>query len=117
MYDALSDIIGSYFLRFDECDVSPFTVKALTAAGYVQMTKVQEATLSACLEGMLIPFFCMFHYVATYLNDCVYPCLWHHSRHICVTNDPLERLKNTKQWMVDLNKRVVSCETPCFLVI
>ncbi|KAM7531293.1 hypothetical protein LguiB_034703 [Lonicera macranthoides] len=37
--------------RFDECDVSPFTVKALTAAGYVQMTKVQEATLSACLEG------------------------------------------------------------------
>uniref|UniRef100_A0A1S3ZUU9 ATP-dependent RNA helicase n=3 Tax=Nicotiana TaxID=4085 RepID=A0A1S3ZUU9_TOBAC len=38
--------------RFDECDVSPLTVKALTAAGYVQMTKVQEATLSACLEGM-----------------------------------------------------------------
>ncbi|KAM7525756.1 hypothetical protein LguiA_015658 [Lonicera macranthoides] len=37
--------------RFDECDVSPFTVKALTAAGYVQLTKVQEATLSACLEG------------------------------------------------------------------
>ncbi|MCD7448580.1 hypothetical protein HAX54_044526 [Datura stramonium] len=37
--------------RFDEYDVSPLTVKALTAAGYVQMTKVQEATLSACLEG------------------------------------------------------------------
>lgn len=38
--------------RFDECDISPLTVKALTAAGYVQMTRVQEATLTACLEGM-----------------------------------------------------------------
>jgi ATP-dependent RNA helicase MSS116 len=37
--------------RFDECNVSPLTVKALTDAGYLQMTKVQEATLSACLEG------------------------------------------------------------------
>lgn len=37
--------------RFDECNVSPLTVKALTQAGYVQMTKVQEATLSVCLEG------------------------------------------------------------------
>ncbi|CAN4115473.1 unnamed protein product [Withania somnifera] len=41
--------------RFDEYDVSPLTVKALTAAGYVQMTKVQEATLSACLEGLQLP--------------------------------------------------------------
>ncbi|KAM4074014.1 hypothetical protein ACB094_10G062600 [Castanea mollissima] len=37
--------------RFDECGISPLTVKALSAAGYVQMTRVQEATLSACLEG------------------------------------------------------------------
>ncbi|KDP25471.1 hypothetical protein JCGZ_20627 [Jatropha curcas] len=37
--------------RFDECGLSSLTVKALTAAGYVQMTRVQEATLSACLEG------------------------------------------------------------------
>nr|XP_034887988.1 probable DEAD-box ATP-dependent RNA helicase 48 isoform X4 [Populus alba] len=37
--------------RFDECGLSPLTVKALTAAGYVQMTRVQEATLSVCLEG------------------------------------------------------------------
>ncbi|XP_060173112.1 probable DEAD-box ATP-dependent RNA helicase 48 isoform X2 [Lycium barbarum] len=37
--------------RFDEYDVSALTVKALTEAGYVQMTKVQEATLTACLEG------------------------------------------------------------------
>ncbi|KAJ9549958.1 hypothetical protein OSB04_022501 [Centaurea solstitialis] len=37
--------------RFDECNVSPLTVKALTLAGYVQMTKVQDATLAACLEG------------------------------------------------------------------
>ncbi|XP_057512753.1 probable DEAD-box ATP-dependent RNA helicase 48 isoform X1 [Actinidia eriantha] len=37
--------------RFDECNVSPLTVTALTQAGYVQMTRVQEATLSVCLEG------------------------------------------------------------------
>ncbi|XP_024995603.1 probable DEAD-box ATP-dependent RNA helicase 48 isoform X2 [Cynara cardunculus var. scolymus] len=37
--------------RFDECNVSPLTIKALTLAGYVQMTKVQDATMSACLEG------------------------------------------------------------------
>nr|GMD32259.1 probable DEAD-box ATP-dependent RNA helicase 48 [Ipomoea batatas]GMD39461.1 probable DEAD-box ATP-dependent RNA helicase 48 [Ipomoea batatas] len=37
--------------RFDECEISPLTVKALTAAGYMQMTRVQEATLSAVLEG------------------------------------------------------------------
>ncbi|KAK4487328.1 hypothetical protein RD792_006059, partial [Penstemon davidsonii] len=37
--------------RFDECDVSSFTIRALTEAGYLQMTMVQEATLSACLEG------------------------------------------------------------------
>ncbi|KAJ0559139.1 putative RNA helicase [Helianthus annuus] len=37
--------------RFDECNISPLTVKALTLAGYVQMTKVQDATISACLEG------------------------------------------------------------------
>ncbi|KAK9265973.1 hypothetical protein L1049_009492 [Liquidambar formosana] len=37
--------------RFDECSISPLTVKALSAAGYVQMTRVQEATLSVCLEG------------------------------------------------------------------
>uniref|UniRef100_A0A6N2K718 ATP-dependent RNA helicase n=1 Tax=Salix viminalis TaxID=40686 RepID=A0A6N2K718_SALVM len=37
--------------RFDECGLSPLTVKAFIAAGYVQMTRVQEATLSVCLEG------------------------------------------------------------------
>ncbi|KAG2677349.1 hypothetical protein I3760_12G093500 [Carya illinoinensis] len=40
--------------RFDECGISSMTVEAHTAAGYVQMTRVQEAAaLSACLEGML----------------------------------------------------------------
>ncbi|XVE64875.1 hypothetical protein DITRI_Ditri07aG0136700 [Diplodiscus trichospermus] len=37
--------------RFDEWGLSPLTVKALSAAGYFQMTQVQEATLSVCLEG------------------------------------------------------------------
>ncbi|XP_075484344.1 LOW QUALITY PROTEIN: putative DEAD-box ATP-dependent RNA helicase 48 [Primulina tabacum] len=37
--------------RFDECNISPLTVRALTEAGYVQMTAVQDATLSVVLEG------------------------------------------------------------------
>eukprot|EP00268_Persea_americana_P069645 TRINITY_DN9935_c0_g1_i1.p1 TRINITY_DN9935_c0_g1~~TRINITY_DN9935_c0_g1_i1.p1 ORF type:complete len:832 (-),score=175.88 TRINITY_DN9935_c0_g1_i1:466-2961(-) len=37
--------------RFDECNISPLTIKALSSAGYVQMTAVQEATLPVCLEG------------------------------------------------------------------
>ncbi|CAL0312671.1 unnamed protein product [Lupinus luteus] len=37
--------------RFDECGVSPLTVKALTSASYIHMTRIQEATLPICLEG------------------------------------------------------------------
>ncbi|CAO2046956.1 unnamed protein product [Urochloa humidicola] len=37
--------------RFDECGISPLTVKALTNAGYVHTTVVQEAALPICLEG------------------------------------------------------------------
>uniref|UniRef100_A0A0D9VMX3 ATP-dependent RNA helicase n=1 Tax=Leersia perrieri TaxID=77586 RepID=A0A0D9VMX3_9ORYZ len=37
--------------RFDECGISPLTVKALTDAGYVQTTVVQETTIPMCLEG------------------------------------------------------------------
>ncbi|CAN6456201.1 unnamed protein product [Victoria cruziana] len=37
--------------RFDECDISPLTIKALSSAGYTQMTVVQAAALSVCLEG------------------------------------------------------------------
>ena len=45
------------FCRFDECGISPLTVKALSSAGYVQMTRIQEASLPICLEGMLSFFF------------------------------------------------------------
>ncbi|CAN1796557.1 Probable DEAD-box ATP-dependent RNA helicase 48 [Linum perenne] len=37
--------------RFDESGISPLTIKAMEAAGYLQMTRVQEATLSSCLDG------------------------------------------------------------------
>ncbi|KAH9620795.1 hypothetical protein KSS87_012564 [Heliosperma pusillum] len=37
--------------RFDQCGISPLTVKALTNAGYITMSKVQEDTLSLCLKG------------------------------------------------------------------
>ncbi|KAK4801191.1 hypothetical protein SAY86_021678 [Trapa natans] len=37
--------------RFDQCNISPLTIKALSLAGYTQMTKVQEAALPFCLEG------------------------------------------------------------------
>ncbi|EXB37388.1 putative DEAD-box ATP-dependent RNA helicase 48 [Morus notabilis] len=37
--------------RFDEFDISPLTIKALKSAGYVRMTRVQEAALSVVLDG------------------------------------------------------------------
>lgn len=37
--------------RFEDYGISPLTIKALTAAGYVQMTRVQDATLRVYLEG------------------------------------------------------------------
>lgn len=37
--------------RFDECSISPLTIKALADARYVQMTVVQEAALPVCLDG------------------------------------------------------------------
>lgn len=39
--------------RFDECGISPMTVQALTDAGYVQTTVVQEAALPICLDGTI----------------------------------------------------------------
>lgn len=39
------------FRRIDECGISPLTVKALSSAGYIHMTRVQEVTLPICLEG------------------------------------------------------------------
>lgn len=37
--------------RFDQCSISQLTVKALTSAGYLRLTRVQEATLSVALQG------------------------------------------------------------------
>ncbi|CAN8245354.1 unnamed protein product [Cochlearia groenlandica] len=37
--------------RFDESSLSPLTLKALSASGIVKMTRVQDATLSECLDG------------------------------------------------------------------
>lgn len=48
------------FYRFDDSGISPLTVKALSEAGYFQMTRVQEATLSVCLEGLCYCFFVIF---------------------------------------------------------
>lgn len=40
------------FCRFDESSISPLTLKALSASGIVKMTRVQDATLSECLDGL-----------------------------------------------------------------
>ncbi|XP_010533697.1 PREDICTED: probable DEAD-box ATP-dependent RNA helicase 48 [Tarenaya hassleriana] len=37
--------------RFSECSISPLTLKAISASGIVKMTRVQDATLSECLDG------------------------------------------------------------------
>ena len=47
----IDHFVGVCFFRFDECGIYPLTVKALSSAGYLQMTRVQEATLGVCIEG------------------------------------------------------------------
>lgn len=42
----------SFLCRFDESSISPLTLKALSASGIVKMTRVQDATLSECIDGM-----------------------------------------------------------------
>ncbi|XP_077212611.1 DEAD-box ATP-dependent RNA helicase 31-like [Tasmannia lanceolata] len=37
--------------RFDQCSISPLSLKGIKAAGYERMTLVQEATLPVILEG------------------------------------------------------------------
>ncbi|XP_062215336.1 DEAD-box ATP-dependent RNA helicase 26-like [Phragmites australis] len=37
--------------RFDQCPISPLSLKAIKDAGYERMTKVQEATLPKILQG------------------------------------------------------------------
>ncbi|XP_045823238.1 probable DEAD-box ATP-dependent RNA helicase 48 [Trifolium pratense] len=38
--------------RFDECAISPLTIKALSSSGYIHMTRVQETSLPVCLEDV-----------------------------------------------------------------
>uniref|UniRef100_A0ACD5VYF5 Uncharacterized protein n=1 Tax=Avena sativa TaxID=4498 RepID=A0ACD5VYF5_AVESA len=44
---------GSYLseTRFDQCDISPLSLKGVKDAGYGRMTQVQEATLPVILQG------------------------------------------------------------------
>jgi hypothetical protein len=39
--------------RFDQCAISPLSLKAVKDAGYERMTEVQEATLPIILQGQL----------------------------------------------------------------
>jgi len=61
------DLDVLFFCRFDESGISPQTIKALSSAGYVHMTRVQEASLSICLEGML-PFCFRFDFRSWVVN-------------------------------------------------
>ncbi|KAJ6850943.1 DEAD-box ATP-dependent RNA helicase 31-like [Iris pallida] len=46
-------VSGSYLTqtRFDQCSISPLSLKGIKAAGYERMTVVQEATLPVILKG------------------------------------------------------------------
>lgn len=48
-----SEYLFSLYVRFDECPISPSSLKAIKDAGYEKMTKVQEATLPLILKGMV----------------------------------------------------------------
>jgi superfamily II DNA/RNA helicase len=40
-----------FICRFDQCTISPLSLKAVKDAGYERMTQVQEATLPVILQG------------------------------------------------------------------
>lgn len=40
-----------FICRFDQCAISPLSLKAVKDAGYERMTQVQEATLPVILQG------------------------------------------------------------------
>lgn len=40
--------------RFDQCSVSPLSLKGIKDAGYEKMTVVQEATLPLILKGLFL---------------------------------------------------------------
>lgn len=40
--------------RFDQCPISPLSMKGIKDAGYEKMTIVQEATLPVILKGSLL---------------------------------------------------------------
>lgn len=43
-----------YACRFDQCSISPLSLKGVKDAGYEKMTVVQEATLPVILKGSLL---------------------------------------------------------------
>ncbi|KAL5227961.1 hypothetical protein ABZP36_016226 [Zizania latifolia] len=51
--DEAGGVDGSYLseTRFDQCAISPLSLKAVKDAGYEKMTQVQEATLPIILQG------------------------------------------------------------------
>lgn len=51
--------ILSFSDRFDECPLSPLTLKGVKAAGYERMTAVQEATLPIILQGSFPSSLCL----------------------------------------------------------
>ena len=40
--------------RFEQCPISPLSLKAIKDAGYEKMTVVQEATLPVILKGLFV---------------------------------------------------------------
>lgn len=44
---------SSHICRFDQCSISPLSLKGIKDAGYEKMTVVQEATLPVILKGMV----------------------------------------------------------------
>ncbi|KAL9252628.1 putative DEAD-box ATP-dependent RNA helicase 33 [Drosera capensis] len=48
-----STVVTTVYLWFEDSDISPLTLKALTSAGYMHMTRVQEATVSLSVTGFI----------------------------------------------------------------
>ncbi|KAB8089612.1 hypothetical protein EE612_014588 [Oryza sativa] len=50
-YHVINKLCCFIDIKFDECGISALTVNALTDAGYVQTTGVQETAFPMCLES------------------------------------------------------------------
>ena len=80
------------FHRFDQCAVSPLSLKAIKDAGYEKMTVVQEATLPVILKGLYFPKLIWKIECRQFTSFVMYLC---HLSRLCIQNSTISRKRHT----------------------